>query len=122
MVLPSAIHGYGVFATKDIPSKTRLGMYQGKRLSAEECTATYPDATARPNCLFMLRGGVVIDPTVGGNWTRWVNSSKGTSKPNNCRITNVGNIVSKRFIAKGDELFMGYGAGFWAGQRQGESV
>lgn len=35
-VKSSPIHGYGVFATEDIPSDTKIGELHGKRITLEE--------------------------------------------------------------------------------------
>ena len=77
----SSIHGRGVFATANIAKGTRLLEYTGQLISWRVADARYGDDGTRGfhTFLFDLDGKKVIDATVGGNDSRWINH---TCNPN----------------------------------------
>ncbi len=76
-VRPSPIHGWGGFARRDLPERTRLIEYTGQRISPEEGDRRYPDTgqTRSHTVLFSLSNGRYIDAGVRGNLARFLNHS-----------------------------------------------
>ncbi|MEO8575865.1 MAG: SET domain-containing protein-lysine N-methyltransferase [Gemmatimonadales bacterium] len=73
----SPIQGLGAFATRRIPSGTRLIEYAGQRLTPAEADARYPDGeeARHHTCLFAIDDDIVIDAAVDGNDARFINHS-----------------------------------------------
>ena len=72
----SPIHGNGVFALTDIPAKTELIEYRGKRLTHAQADRLYANTSESGHTfLFTLNDEYVIDATTGGNIARWINHS-----------------------------------------------
>jgi len=108
-ILPSAIHGRGVFAVADLEAGLDVGRYAGRR---------YPAGTARPDWdgrvtyLFLLSDGTLIDGARGGNLTRHINHA---CRPNvealemRDRRGVLGiQLRTKRRIRRGEELLLDY--------------
>ena len=76
-IRPSPMHGLGAFATRRIPTGTRLIEYAGERLTPAEADARYPDQPGVPHhtCLFAIDDDIVIDAAVDGNDARFINHS-----------------------------------------------
>jgi SET domain-containing protein len=78
----SPIHGNGVFALIDIPARTELIEYRGKRLTHAQADRLYANTSDSGHTfLFTLNDKYVIDAKSEGNIARWINHS---CKPN-CR-------------------------------------
>jgi SET domain-containing protein len=106
----SRIQGRGVFATRDIAESERIVEYTGARISSEEADANAPDDEGpkrHHTFLFAVDDHVVIDGSVGGNDSRYMNHS---CEPN-CEV-----VISRqrvfihalRDIAEGEELVYDY--------------
>lgn len=106
----SGIHGLGVFAVRDIPAGTLLGVYAGRRYAPDEIDAMSWDD--RLTYLFGLSDGSVIDGAQGGNATRHLNHA---CQPN-CEAVEFDDddgglavrIETTQPIRAGDELFLDY--------------
>ena len=112
VVRQSPIHGRGVFAKRRIPAGTRVIEYQGKRISNDEADERHPANPDDPfhTFFFVLSSGKVIDGNDEGNDARWINHSCDA----NCESEEGKGgkrvyIVSKRDIARGEELNYDYG-------------
>ncbi len=110
-VAQSGVHGLGVFAVKSMRAGTFLGVYEGRRYTAEQMAArTWDDQLTY---LFMLSNDETIDGAEGGNATRHLNHS---CTPN-CEAVeeydDQGRLHLKLQtivpVAVGDELFIDYG-------------
>lgn len=109
-VRPSGVHGHGVFAVRDLPADTLVGVYAGKRYAAHEAEAVATQEGL--TYLFGLSDGSVIDGAEGGNATRHLNHA---CEPNCEAIEEYarnGKLVVKihtlHAIAAGQELFLDY--------------
>ncbi len=72
----SAIHGNGVFALVDIPAKTELIEYRGKRLTHAQADRLYANTSDTGHTfLFTLNDKYVLDANFEGNIARWINHS-----------------------------------------------
>lgn len=73
----SAIHGYGVFATRRIRAGRTLIEYAGQALTSKAVEARYDEAAADDphTLLFHVGGDRYIDASVGGNDARFINHS-----------------------------------------------
>ncbi len=73
----SSLQGRGAFATRPIPSGTRLIEYTGQRLTQKQADARYPDDDIgrHHTFLFSIDDDVVIDAAVRGNKARFINHS-----------------------------------------------
>ena len=73
----SKIHGSGVFATRRIRKGTRIVEYVGDRISHAAADKRYEDHDENDNhtFLFVVDPKIVIDATVGGNESRFINHS-----------------------------------------------
>jgi SET domain-containing protein len=73
----SKVHGQGVFAVKRIPKGTRIIEYVGDRISHARANRRYDDHDENDNhtFLFAVDRNVVIDATVDGNDSRFINHS-----------------------------------------------
>jgi SET domain-containing protein len=73
----SKVHGQGVFALKRIPKGTRIIEYVGDRISHARANRRYDDHDENDNhtFLFAVDRNVVIDATVDGNDSRFINHS-----------------------------------------------
>ena len=106
------MHGRGAFATRPIPSGTRLIEYAGRRISSEEAAAR-PEATdgTHHTLLFAIEDDdgteIVVDAGVGGNDARFINHS---CDPNCDAIVEGGRIWIEtiRDVAAGEELAYDY--------------
>jgi hypothetical protein len=93
----SPIHGKGVFATRDIPIHTRIGVYAGKETDNG--------------------GRYVLQITYGDGSELWLDGTNDLKflnhqKPGNARFksTGKGNVLYSRCnIAKGQEIMFDYG-------------
>jgi uncharacterized protein len=111
-VKQSPVHGSGVFARRKIPAGTRVIEYDGARISHKEADRRHPTNPDDPfhTFFFVVSSGKVIDGNDNGNDARWINhacdpncdSEEGSSGK---RVY----IVSKRDIARGEELNYDYG-------------
>ena len=107
----SGVHGIGAFASQDLSAEQRVGVYEGRQLSAEAAESLV--STAGLTYIFALSDGPVIDGSDGGNATRHINHS---CEPN-CVAweedaeDGSGSIVTVhalRDITAGEELFLDY--------------
>jgi SET domain-containing protein len=72
----SPIHGNGVFALVDIPAKTELIEYRGKRLTHAQADRLYANTSDTGHTfLFTLNDKYVLDANFDGNIARWINHS-----------------------------------------------
>lgn len=113
----SPIHGNGVFALIDIPAKTELIEYRGRRLTHAQADRLYANTSDSGHTfLFTLNDKYVLDANSEGNIARWINHS---CKPN-CRAVLEENaegnprndrvlIESLRRVSAGEELTYDYG-------------
>lgn len=111
----SAIHGTGVFATRDIAQGEEVVEYTGRLMTHAEADAAYPEDDGH-TFLYILNDDYVIDATVGGNEARWINHS---CDPN-CETIGIESddgdpakerlvITAIRAIRAGEELTYEYG-------------
>ena len=66
----SSVHGHGVFAARELPPGTLVGVYAGRRYAAHQACAMWDDGLTY---LFGLSDGTLIDGAQGGNATRHLN-------------------------------------------------
>jgi SET domain-containing protein len=72
----SSIHGFGIFALRQIPAGTRLLEYKGALITSEQAEGRYPEISTPPHTfLFDADDDMYIDAGVGGNSARWINHS-----------------------------------------------
>ena len=105
----SAIAGRGAFATRHITAGERLIEYVGERITHAEADRRYDDDSMEEHhtFLFTVNTRTVIDATVDGNESRYINHS---CDPN-CESEIVGGrvyISAIRDIAEGEELHYDY--------------
>jgi SET domain-containing protein len=113
----SPIHGSGVFALREIPTKTHIIEYRGRRLTHEQADRRFGnDVDTGHTFLFTLNEKYLIDGGEGGNVARWINHSCAP----NCQAWIVEHdsgdprkdkvvIESRRRIKPGEELTYDYG-------------
>ena len=77
VVRRSGVHGRGVFTRRRIRKGARIIEYVGRHLPWKEAQDAPPLDPKNPHhtMLFSLDNGDVIDATVGGNESRWINHS-----------------------------------------------
>jgi len=105
----SGVHGRGVFANARIRKGARIIEYTGRRLPWKEAQDLPPLDPKHPyhTFLFSLDNGEVIDATVGGNPSRWINHS---CDPN-CETFEEDDRIfvhALRGLQPGEELFYDY--------------
>jgi SET domain-containing protein len=105
----SAIAGRGAFATRPIRAGEFVAEYVGERITHAEADRRYDDDSMEEHhtFLFTVSARTVIDATVAGNDSRYINHS---CDPN-CESTIVRGrvrIVALRDIAVGEELHYDY--------------
>jgi uncharacterized protein len=72
----SPIHGYGVFALRDLAGGIRLLEYRGRRVPSAEVARRFGDTAASGHTfLFALNAHYYVDGADGGNLARWINHS-----------------------------------------------
>jgi SET domain-containing protein len=105
----SAIHGRGVFARLPIAAGESILEYGGVVRPWDEAARDYQesDAEAGHTFFFDLGDGHVIDGSVGGNSSRWINHG---CDPNCEAVVDGDRIViwALRDIAPGEELLLDY--------------
>jgi uncharacterized protein len=105
----SGIHGRGVYATAPIRKGARIIEYTGRRLPWTEAMDLPPHRSDDPfhTFYFSLENGDVIDASVEGNESRWINHS---CAPNCETEEDDGRIFvhALRTIRRGEELFYDY--------------
>ncbi|HEV7715888.1 MAG TPA: SET domain-containing protein-lysine N-methyltransferase, partial [Steroidobacteraceae bacterium] len=71
----SGVHGHGAFAARDIAKGEVIDEYVGDRITHEQANERYKDRDANDNhtFLFTLDDDIVIDGSIGGNDTRFIN-------------------------------------------------
>lgn len=106
----SAVHGRGVFAVRELPPGTVIGMYVGQRYTPDEVGRKAWDSAI--TYLFGLSDGTVIDGALKGNATRHLNHA---CEPNCEAIESystdgqlVLHIETIRPVDADDELFLDY--------------
>lgn len=106
----SGIHGKGVFALKPIARGETILEYLGEVITWPQAQRRHPHDPRDPNHTFYfhLDDKHVIDATVGGNASRWINHA---CKPNCEADETDGRIFIKalRALEPGEELFYDYG-------------
>ncbi len=104
----SKIHGWGVYATKNISKNTRIIDYAGEKISNRESLKREGRYIKDGHIwCFKLTNRTVIDAGVGGNDARFINHS---CRPN-CYIHIYGGTIwirAARTIRKGEELTYHY--------------
>jgi hypothetical protein len=112
VVRRSKIAGKGAFATRDIAKGERLIEYLGERLTHAQSDARYgdDDAGAHHTFLFNVNRSTVIDATVDGNDSRFINHA---CDPNCESEIERGRVFidAIRNIRKGEELNYDYAYG-----------
>jgi SET domain-containing protein len=108
----SRVHGRGVFALKRIAKGTRIIEYVGDRISHARANRRYDDHDENDNhtFLFAVDRNVVIDATVDGNDSRFINHSCDPNCESNIERRRVF-IDAIRTIAAGEELNYDYQIG-----------
>lgn len=113
----SSVHGHGVFAARDLPPGTHLGVYAGRRYTAHEAGSLAWDD--RLTFLFALSDGTLIDGAQGGNATRHLNHA---CEPNCEAVEDYDEdgrltvrIETTQSIRANDELFLDYALAIDAG-------
>ena len=113
----SSVHGHGVFAARDLPPGTLIGVYAGRRYTAHEAGAMAWDD--RLTYLFALSDGTLIDGAQGGNATRHLNHA---CEPNCEAVEDYDEdgrltvrIETTQSIRANDELFLDYALDIDAG-------
>ncbi|HEY2675870.1 MAG TPA: SET domain-containing protein-lysine N-methyltransferase [Steroidobacteraceae bacterium] len=105
----SRIHGFGVFASRQIRKGTTIIEYLGDRVTPEEADRRYQDKDPKDGhtFLFTVDRKTVIDAGLNGNEARFVNHG---CDPN-CQTYNTGTrifIEALRTIRPGEELSYDY--------------
>lgn len=107
----SGVHGIGAFASRHLAAEQRVGVYEGRRLSAEDAESLV--GIGGLTYLFALSDGQVIDGSDGGNATRHINHS---CEPNCVAWEEdaddgsgfIVTVHALRDITVGEELFLDY--------------
>jgi uncharacterized protein len=117
--LPKA--GKGLFTTKVIAKGERIVEYKGKIEKWKD--VKYEDATN--GYLLHINNQTVIDGRPSKTFGRYANDAHGFTRVqglrNNSEYVTEGRrcfIEATRNIAKGDEIFVGYGRAYWALDRK----
>jgi SET domain-containing protein len=103
----SRIEGRGVFAKRTIPKGTRIIEYRGKRRTLADFCAADEEAKTPPIVAISLDEDTIIDPTIRGNHSRFINHS---CEPN-CDAYAFDRrvyIYAGRDIVRGEELTFDY--------------
>ena len=109
-VLPSPVHGRGVFAARTIRKGETVIEYRGKRMTWDEACEQPASDESDPyhTFLFSLDDGRVIDAAIGGNAARWINHSCApnceTYEDDRGRVY----VAARRKIRPGEELSYDY--------------
>ena len=104
----------GVFAKKNIPKETILGKYAGVEMTFEEYEQKYIRSKIYNGYVIQVNVDKYIDGSPPhGDWTSRINANYRSGRLPNVRLTNRGNIVSKRLIRQGEELLFAYGTSYW---------
>jgi hypothetical protein len=108
----SKVHGQGVFALRRIRKGTRIIEYVGDRISHARANRRYDDHDENDNhtFLFAVDRNVVIDATVDGNDSRFINHSCSPNCESNIENRRVF-IDAIRTIEVGEELNYDYQIG-----------
>ena len=108
----SKVHGQGVFALQRIRKGTRIIEYVGDRISHARANRRYDDHDENDNhtFLFAVDRNVVIDATVGGNDSRFINHSCDPNCESNIETRRVF-VDAIRTIEPGEELNYDYQIG-----------
>ena len=111
-VRKSRVHGQGVFALQRIRKGTRIIEYVGDRISHARANRRYDDHDENDNhtFLFAVDRNVVIDATVGGNDSRFINHSCDPNCESNIENRRVF-VDAIRTIEPGEELNYDYQIG-----------
>jgi SET domain-containing protein len=112
----SSVHGYGIFAKKDIPKGVKVIEYIGEKITKTEADRRGPRLVQYAKShkeqgavyIFELNKRYDIDGHVSYNTAKYINHS---CDPN-CEVEIIRGhiwIISLRDIKKGEELFYNYG-------------
>lgn len=108
-VRDSQVHGLGAFAARPVRKGEVIDEYTGERITHEEANERYKHRDERDTLtfLFTVDEHTVIDGSVGGNGTRYINHR---CEPNCAPRYRKGRvfIVATRDIAAGEELGFEY--------------
>ena len=104
-VQPSLIHGFGIFATIDIPKGTPIMIIEGEVISGEECERREEEEN---NVYIFWNGDDYID-TVKADKIKYINHNCDY----NCEVLDRNEksllLVADRKITAGEELTIDYG-------------
>ncbi len=108
----SGVHGYGVFALREIAKGEVIDEYAGERITHALADERYAgrDVNSSHTFLLTLDDDFVIDGGVVGNDTRFINHQ---CDPNCASVVRAGRvlIVARRRIRAGEELGFEYNIG-----------
>lgn len=111
VVRDSGIHGRGVYAAREIRAGERIIEYRGEVISWKEADRRPPSDPDDPSHTFFFSlsdGKRVIDGSIGGNSSRWINHSCAP----NCETTETESgrvyVEALRDIHAGEELVYDY--------------
>lgn len=111
VVRDSGIHGRGVYANRKISAGERIIEYRGEIISWKEADRRPPSDPDDPSHTFFFSlsdGKQVIDGSIGGNSSRWMNHSCAP----NCETTETDTgrvyVEALRDIRAGEELVYDY--------------
>lgn len=104
-VRESPIHGMGLFATENIPAKTRLSIYDGEEMTLKEFRIRYGNDTR--HTYSMRRINKIIVGKGRDNPSHWCNESK---EPNVCMMKR--GLYTLRDVVKGEEMTLKYPLGY----------
>ncbi|MEP7244787.1 MAG: SET domain-containing protein-lysine N-methyltransferase, partial [Gammaproteobacteria bacterium] len=112
VVRRSGVHGYGAFAARDIRKGEVLDEYVGDRITHEQADERYKGRDVNDSHTFLLTldERIVIDGSIGGNDTRFINHQCEPNCEPRIRKGRVF-IVATRLIRAGEELGFEYNIG-----------
>jgi hypothetical protein len=103
----STIHGFGVFATRNIRKGSRVIEYLGERISTKEADRRYGERDDNHVVLFTVDSRTAIDGGVNHNEARYINHSCSPNAQAEIHDKRVF-IVAIRTIKAGEEITYDY--------------
>ena len=112
-VKKSGVHGLGLFATKKIKKNRVIDKYAGEKLSKAQIDSRYGSNDKRADYT-LCNGKKCVDARyTNASAARFANSTRGTGKRKNAKLTHAFSLKSTQTIPAGREILTSYGRDYF---------
>lgn len=101
-------YGYGLFTLRRIDKNTLICEYLGEEVTEDEIDKRYGEDNTAPYAMYVTNTNEYLDSACKRGIASWVNHTDDPKKAN-AYVDRDGDLISKRTIYPGEEIFIDYG-------------